>query len=173
MAWRWIGDKPLSKPVLTADPFHWCIYWCSTGGRCVNLLALVCWVLFPLQIFINEFCANHFLLRPSSSWNTSFCLSVCPSVSPSVTPFSPCSLHPIIMKFSVITIDRHDVHAKGEGQKSKVKVTEITTPFSRFQTVTPVWNHIWWWNDAQSLMWLRRGALLFFKVIRQISRSHS
>ena len=30
-----------------------------------------------------------------------------------------------------------------------------------------------WWNDAHSLMMLRRGALLFFKVIRQISRSHS
>ena len=32
--------------------------------------------------------------------------------------------------------------------------------------------HIWRWNDAQSLMLLRRGALLFFKVICQISRSH-
>ena len=38
--------------------------------------------------------------------------------------------------------------------------------------VTPVWIHIWWWNDAYSLIMLRRGALLFFKVIRQISRSH-
>ena len=37
----------------------------------------------------------------------------------------------------------------------------------------PVWIHISWWNDAQSLMLLRRGALLFFKVIRQISKSHS
>ena len=36
---------------------------------------------------------------------------------------------------------------------------------SRFRTVTPVWIHIW-----QSLM-LKGGALLFFKVIRQISRS--
>ena len=43
---------------------------------------------------------------------------------------------------------------------------------SRFRTVTPVWIQIWWWNDAQSLMLLRRGALLFFKVICQISRSH-
>ena len=56
--------------------------------------------------------------------------------------------------------------------RSKVKVTEVMTPFSRFRTVTPVWIHIWWWNVAQSLMLLRRGALLFFKVIRQISRSH-
>ena len=71
-----------------------------------------------------------------------------------------------------ITIDRSDVHAKGQGQRSKVKVTEFNTQLSRFQTVTPVWIHIWWWNDAQSLMLLIRGALLFFKVIRQISRSH-
>ena len=56
--------------------------------------------------------------------------------------------------------------------RSKVKVTEVMTPFSRFRTVTPVWIHILRWNDAYSLMLLRRGALLFFKVIRQISRSH-
>ena len=98
--------------------------------------------------------------------------SVRPSVCPSVTPFWLCSHHPI-MKFSgVITSDRSDVHAKGQGQRSKVKVTEVTTQLYRFRTVTPVWIHIWWWNDAYSLIMLRRGALLFFKVIRQISRSH-
>ena len=63
-------------------------------------------------------------------------------------------------------------HAKGQGQRSEVKVTEVNTQLSCFRTVTPVWIHIWWWNDAQSLMLLRRGALLFFKVIHQISRSH-
>ena len=46
------------------------------------------------------------------------------------------------------------------------------TQLSGFRTVTPVWIHIWRWNDAYSLMLLRKGALLFFKVIRQISRSH-
>ena len=56
--------------------------------------------------------------------------------------------------------------------RSEVKVTEVTTQLNRFRTVTPVWIHIWWWNDAYSLMLLRRGALLFLKVIRQISRSH-
>ena len=77
------------------------------------------------------------------------------------------------MKFSgVITNDQSKVHAKGQGQRSKVKVTEVTTQLNRFRTVTPVWIHIWWWNDAYSLMLLRRGALLFFKVIRQIARSH-
>ena len=100
-------------------------------------------------------------------------LSVCLSVCLSVTPFWLCSHHRIIMKFSgVITSDKSDVHAKGQGQRSKVKVTEVTNQLNRFRTVTPVWIHIWWWNDAYSLMLLRRGALLFFKVIRQISRSH-
>ena len=72
----------------------------------------------------------------------------------------------------LVTIDRHDVHAKGQGQRSKVKVIKIMTPLSRFRTITPVWIHIWRWNDAQSLMLLRRGAIFFFKVIRKISRSH-
>ena len=95
------------------------------------------------------------------------------SIWPSVTPFWLCSHHRIIMKFSgVITSDRRDVHAKGQGQRSKVKVTEVITQLYRFRTVTPVWIHIWWWNDAYSLIMLRRGTLLFFKFIRQISRSH-
>ena len=52
---------------------------------------------------------DFFKLRPSSSKNTSFCLSVCLSV----TPFSLCSGYRIIMKFSgVITNDKRDVHAK-------------------------------------------------------------
>ena len=98
--------------------------------------------------------------------------SVRPSVRLSVTPFWLCSHHRIIMKFSgVITNGQSKVHAKGQGQRSKVKVTEVTTQLNRFRTVTPVWIHIWWWNDAYSLMLLRRGALLFFKVIHQISRS--
>ena len=33
--------------------------------------------------------------------------------------------------------------------------------FSRFRTVTPVWIHVWWWNDAKSLMLLRRGAYCY------------
>ena len=108
-------------------------------------------------------------MRPSSSMNGSVRLSVCLSV----TPFWLCSHHPIIMKFSgVITSDKSDVHAKGQGQKSKVKVTEVTTQLNRFRTVTPVWIHIWWWDDAYSMIMLRRGALSFFNVIRQISRSH-
>ena len=103
----------------------------------------------------------------------SVCPSVCPSVRLSVTPFSPCSHHRIIIKFSgVITMVKSDVHAKGQGQRSKVKVTEVNTQLSCFRTLTPVWIHIWQWNHAHSWKQHRRGALLFFKVIHQISRSH-
>ena len=86
----------------------------------------------------------------------SVCLSLCPS---------HLSHHGIIMKNSgVITNDRRNFHAKGQGHRSKVKVTEVLTKLSSFGTVTHVWIHIWWWNDEQSLMLLRRGALLFFKI---------
>ena len=65
-----------------------------------------------------------FKLRPSSSRNTSFRLSV----HPSVTPFSLCSHHRVIMDFSgVITNDRSDIRANGQGQRSKVKITEFKT----------------------------------------------
>ena len=86
--------------------------------------------------------------------------------------FLLCSHHRIIMKFSgVITNDQRKVHAKGQGQRSKVKVTEVTTQLNRFRTVTLVWIHIWWWNDAYSLMLLRRGIVFEghpsnFKVTR-------
>ena len=53
------------------------------------------------------------------------------------------------------------------------KYTLLCTTLSNiFRTVTPVWIHIWRWNGAPSLMLLTRGALLFFNVIHQISRSH-
>ena len=93
--------------------------------------------------------------------------------NPSDLPCSLCFHHRIIMKFSgVISYDKSKVHAKGQGQRSKVKVTEVKTQLNSFRTVTPVWIHIWWWNDAHSSKVLERGALLFFNVIRQIPRSH-
>ena len=111
----------------------------------------------------------------------SVCLSACPShrfhyVSITVSSWNFQELllmrDVMSMKFSgVITNDRRNVHAKGQGQRSKVKDTEVKIQLSRFRTVSPVWIHIRWWNDAQSFMLLRRGALLFFKVIRQIPSS--
>ena len=88
--------------------------------------------------------------------------------------FSLCSRYLNIMKFSgIITIHKSDVHAKGQGQRSKVKVTEVITQFDHFGTVSPVWIHIWRWNDAQSLMGLERCPIVFqghrsnFKVTRE------
>ena len=103
--------------------------------------------------------------------NGIFCPSVRLSVCHNFLTMFPSSNHHEI--FRSYYHDQSKVHAKGQGQRSKVKVTEVTTQLNRFRTVTPVWIHRWWWNDAYSLMLLRRGALLFFKVIRQISRSNS
>ena len=135
----------------------------------------LCQTYIPIQYqkFARRTCSIFSCDQAALQMVFSVCPSVCPSVRLSVTPFWLCSHHRIIMKFSgVITNDQRKVHAKGQGQRSKVKVTEVTTQLNRFRTVTPVWINIWWWNDAYSLMLLRRGALLFFKVIRQISRSH-
>ena len=129
-------------------------------------------VLYRL-VFHAVWTLHTFLAAPKQLYEL-FSPSVRPSVCPFVTPFWLCSHHRIIIKFSgVITSDRCDVHAKCQGQRSKVKVTEVTTQLNRFQTVTSVWIHIWWCNDAYSLIMLRRGALLFIKVIYQIWRSHS
>ena len=60
---------------------------------------------------------------------------------------------------------------KLQGHTTK-KNPSILTQIRRFRTVTPVWIHQWLGNDAQSLKLHRRGALLYFGVIHQISRSH-
>ena len=45
------------------------------------------------------------------------------------------------MKFSgVITNDRGDVQAKGQGQRTKVKVTKVKTQISSVRSVPPVLN---------------------------------
>ena len=61
-----------------------------------------------------------------------------------------------------------------EGHPSNFKVTEdqtssILSRIGHFRSVTPVWIHWWLWNAAQRLKQHRRGALLVFKVINQIS----
>ena len=136
------------------------MYIFTSVNKCIVLVSII-------------FSCDQAALQMVFSVRPSVRLSVRPSVCLSVTPFSPCSHHRIIMKFSgVITMVKSDVHANGQGQRSKVKVTEVNTQLSRFRTLTPVWIHIWQWNHAHSWKQHRRGALLFFKVIRQISRSH-
>ena len=95
-------------------------------------------------------------------------LSVCLSVCHTFLTMFPLSYHHEIFRSYYLW----QKWCPCKRSRSKVKVTEVTTQLNSFQTVTPVWIHIWWWNDADSLMMLRRGALLFFKVVRQISKSH-
>ena len=65
-------------------------------------------------------CFNLFFSCDQAALSLSVRLSVRPSVCPSFTPFSPCCCHRIITKFSgVIAIDKSDVHAKGQGQRSR------------------------------------------------------
>ena len=94
--------------------------------------------------------------------------SVCPSVRHTFLTMFPSSYHHEIFR----SYYEWQKWRPCKRSRSKVKVTEVATQLYRFRTVTPVWIHIWWWNDGYSLIMLRRGALLFFKVIRQISRSH-
>ena len=67
-----------------------------------------------------------------------------------------------------IVLQDHPSHFK----VTQGKKLSILTQIGRFRTVTPVWIHQWLWNDAKSWNRHRRGALLFFEVICQISRSH-
>ena len=98
-------------------------------------------------------------------------LSVCLSVRHTFLTMFPSSYHHEIFRSCYQWLKWHPCKRSRSG--SKVKVTEVNSQLSRFRTVTPAWIQISWWNDAQSLMLLRRGALLFFNVIRQISKSHS
>ena len=95
-------------------------------------------------------------------------LSVCLSVCHTFLTMFPSSYHHGIFR----SYYQWQKWRPCKRSRSKVKVAEVNTQLGHFRTVTPVWIHISWWNDAQSLMLHRRGALLFFKVILQISRSH-
>ena len=64
---------------------------------------------------------------------------------------------------------KSSINFKGHTGKKSPILTQILV----FMDCNSVWIQRWLWNDAQSLMWYRKGAPLFFKVIHQISRSHS
>ena len=52
------------------------------------------------------------------------------------------------------------------------KKSPILIQIRRFPTPTPAWIQRWLRNDAHSLEYDRRGAMLLFKVVCQILRSH-
>ena len=82
----------------------------------------------------------------------SVCLSVRLSVCHTLFTMFLSSYHHEIVRSYYHWQKWTDVHAKDQDQRSRVKVTEVNTQFSRFRTVTHVWIHIWWRNDTQSLM---------------------
>ena len=164
----------------------WALYWLQNKCRCYKIFSppyiltpgwkyrydiftppydiftpLPIKAIYDRHIIYNCWCPS---VRPS------VCLSVCPSVCHTFLTMFPSSYHHEIFrsyyqwqKWRPCKRSRSEV--KGQGHRGH-------DPNFRFRTVTPVWIHIWWWNDTYSLMLLRRGALLFFKVICQISRSH-
>ena len=57
-------------------------------------------------------------------------------------------------------------------QGHTAKQSSILAEIGRFRTVTPVWIHSWLRNYAQILKFRRKCALLFSKVMCQMSRSY-
>ena len=88
------------------------------------------------------------------------------SVHPSVChTFSLCFSHHIIMKFSgIIAMGKNDVHAKDQGQKSKVEVTEVKANFAG--KITSLY-----WDSPQMVM-----RILFWKdrifILKQVPESY-
>ena len=74
--------------------------------------------------------------RFSPSVRPSVCLSVCLSVRHNFFTMFPSPYHHEILR-SYNQWPKW-CHTKGQGQRSKVKVTEVKTQLSRFRTVTPV-----------------------------------
>ena len=131
------------------------------------------WPLDKMANIAQKTCSKAFLAATKQLYEW-FSPSVCPSVRPFVghtflTMFPSSYHHEIFRSYyqwqKWCACKRTRSEVKDQGHRGQ-------NP-TRFRTITPVWNHIWWRNDIESLMLLRRGALLLFKVIRQISRSHS
>ena len=123
-----------------------------------------------LTVMVSIFSCDQAALWMVQSVRPSVCPSACLSVCHTFLTMFPSSYHHEIFgsyyqwqKWRPCKRSRSEV--KGQGHRGH-------NPTLRFRTVTPVWIHIWWWNDAYSLIMIRRGALLFFKVICEISRSH-
>ena len=71
----------------------------------------------------------------NGSVRPSFCLYVCPSHLFDDVPIIVSSRN--FLELLPMT-EVSDVHAEGQGHKSKVKVTELITQFSRFRPVAPI-----------------------------------
>ena len=73
-----------------------------------------------------------------------------------------------------VALKRCPIDSWNHQSNFKVTWTEkwtILTQIVCFQIITPVWIHRWLQNNAQTLKWYRKGTLLFFKVICQMTIS--
>ena len=146
--------------------FHW-IMACCLYGALSFFKPMITYPYGPFKIIFNRSSVKiqMFLAATKQLYEWYF-----PSVRLSVCPSHLFDYVPIIVsswnfqKLSPRTRVRSMQKVKVRGQMSR---SQRSRP-----NLTPVWIRIWWWNDTYSLMLLRRGALLFLKVIRQISRSH-
>ena len=173
----------LSGPRTPGVEFHYTWWGHQINSReiayfiyILNFSEIFCetWIKIYMLIFIQDNAVDHVFSCDQAALQMVF--SVCPSVRLSVRPSVR---HTFLTMFP--SLYHHEIFRSYyqwqkwrpcKRSRSKVKVTEVTTQLYGFRTVTPVWIHVWWWNDAYCLIMLRRGALLFFKVICQISRSH-
>ena len=130
----------------------------------------------PVAAFKSLRFALFFFPWPSSYKNSSVCLSIHPSV-----PMSVCLSVCYTFFTMFLSSYHHEIFTNNyywqrwsiSLQKVKfIEVEKMLCQFGYFWTVTPALIYRWLWNDAQSVKRLKRGALLFFKVIHQISRSH-
>ena len=74
-----------------------------------------------------------------------------------------------------ITIDKSNVHAKGHGQRSMVKITEVKTHFAStwaFPGCNSSLNLQMATKWCINLKWYRRRVHLISDVVRQVSTSH-
>ena len=98
-----------------------------------------------LRVFQFTFCWILACLRSPSA--LSFCMSVRASVCLShlfhYVPVivSSRNFQELLPMTEVMSMQK----VKAIGQRSRL---QVITQLSRFRTVTPVWIHIWWWNDA-------------------------
>ena len=106
--------KPLAKQILM---YPGNINWNLSYNFNFEINQTSAFITWKLNIYFLKCLIYTFSCDQAALWMV---FSVRPSYRPSVTPFSLCSHHHIIRKFSgIITNDESGDHAKGQGQRSR------------------------------------------------------
>ena len=160
--YHWYHNRHQSKMIWFKDGENWNhLYW--SPGRCIrklqvqNIISIYSTKMMYLLIINTEskYIAVITTLVLSFLWKLT-CIFLaaakklqehfCPSVHPSVLPSVSLSIHPSVEPFHnvpVFTINKSEVHAKSQDQRTKVKLTEVKTQFNHFRTVTLDCFYIW------------------------------